>query len=390
MSLKLPKRNLFTFCDSPDQYKLYHYTSIEKMWKIFDSEKLRATQACFSNDKEEIINGISVINDICKNESELKCFQDGIAEEYIDSYIICFCKENDRLSQWRGYCKDDGVSLEFDFSKPFNKYYFADSDEQVRKEIELYPVYYYIESESIYPDDTKIEFKNKQSLKDMIVKKKSENHDSRTIKNALISLVPFIKNSGFYEEAEYRWLINNIKEDADYNLEFKYDDLIKYSDNDNDKKPYINISFKKKKYETNEKSIIYISGNGKFNDDTNKKLKKVLNEAGDIDTRIIDKIVIHRIISENNEIIIGEMEEKLQKTVFRVVDRINSPSYNKVQDINPIKIWCCGHLPIRSITISPSIKQDELYNMIKHYCIHKSYWMKYIDIRKSKIPFRSY
>ena len=51
MSLKLPKRNLFTFCDSPKQYRLYHYTSIEKMWKILDSEKLRATQACFSNDK---------------------------------------------------------------------------------------------------------------------------------------------------------------------------------------------------------------------------------------------------------------------------------------------------------------------------------------------------
>lgn len=37
-----------------------------------------------------------------------------------DCYIVCFCDDNDRLSQWRGYAKE-GIAIGFDFrnTRPF-------------------------------------------------------------------------------------------------------------------------------------------------------------------------------------------------------------------------------------------------------------------------------
>ena len=56
------KKPLITLCENADPKIYYHYTSLEKMWLILENETIRATQACFSNDNEEIIKGILFIN----------------------------------------------------------------------------------------------------------------------------------------------------------------------------------------------------------------------------------------------------------------------------------------------------------------------------------------
>ena len=52
--------------------------------------------------------------------------------EDIDCYIACFCGDSDILSQWRDYCRDDGISIGSAFDETRPCYYFKDAadDEQ--------------------------------------------------------------------------------------------------------------------------------------------------------------------------------------------------------------------------------------------------------------------
>lgn len=58
------------------------------------------------------------------------------------------------------------------------------------------------------------------------------------------------------------------------------------------------------------------------------------------------------------------------------------------EDTKDVKIWCEGHLPVRSITVGNLRNKEVVSESIRHYC-SQHYWLQSVDVRKSGIPFRS-
>jgi len=79
----------------PDK-SLFHYTSREVFWLIMENETLLARHIMFSNDCEENMIGTNKIAQAMKSV--------GIQPKETDAlpFMVCFCKQGDLLSQWRG------------------------------------------------------------------------------------------------------------------------------------------------------------------------------------------------------------------------------------------------------------------------------------------------
>jgi len=367
---------------------LYHYRSLEGFWNIIEGDCFWATNARFSNDEEEQRLGIKKIKDLYWEGKPIP--------GNIDCYIVCFCEEDDKLSQWRGYAQN-GISIGFDFSN-IRPFYIMHIDEKEDEKI-IYNAcaqvaYFDLETNS----DTVLEWtrlvKNEYSV------------DTKRWDRFLLNRIPFIKHKGFEEEEEYR-------------LVFEGEELgpyIRYRNSDNMKLPYIVV-----KAGSNIKRddvIIRVlfdtsSDDGKsclkcIKDSlsTRKKIKVIecqnmgvsVNEKdceGCIRTRKID--LESECIDEwsgcpgldgycfikENAIIISDCKD--QEEIFM---SLHYALHEKFGEMAP-KIWCEGHLPVRSITVGPSRDSDRVRESIEHYCRHKAYWLMDVEIKKSKIPYRS-
>ncbi len=112
------------FDDTPNV--LYHYTSGEGLLGIIKNKEIWATNVRYMNDISELEYGCKIIKDSIikfkeRNQSEhiLNVVLDYFLNEEIsdferewDVYIACFCKNGDKLSQWRGYGGNgDGFSI---------------------------------------------------------------------------------------------------------------------------------------------------------------------------------------------------------------------------------------------------------------------------------------
>ncbi len=96
---------------------LYHYAGIETIWKILESDTFLARNIRFSNDSEEYKLGERMIRQYAEQifpQIQQDKFYAIIQQGIEMFYMICFCREGDLLSQWRGYARD-GVCLGMDF-----------------------------------------------------------------------------------------------------------------------------------------------------------------------------------------------------------------------------------------------------------------------------------
>ena len=78
------------------------------------------TDAGFSNDAEELVNGRSLIAEVIKDQAEkgasrvralaidVEANQEGRENPTHGVYVCCFCENGDLLSQWRGYAANGG------------------------------------------------------------------------------------------------------------------------------------------------------------------------------------------------------------------------------------------------------------------------------------------
>ena len=376
-----------SLCEKSPSKIYYHYTSLDKMWKILDGEELWATQAGFSNDKEELLKGIEAISDIICNhaewaDKELKQCVKEITLDALDSYIICFCDKDDKLSQWRAYCKDGGASLGFAFDETNMEYFYSDRiiDRLLPMQCQLIPVYYYpLEGES----SNKLALSKKElgkKLQDLL----SQLRDLHSQKEAILELIPYIKHIGFEEVEEHRWLIRNKRDAAFSHLEYKLDDVVSYS-NESFPRPYIKVKFACDNYPTKIKVIC-------ANENTYSKIyETIVDRISRYNNREKNPlpIEIEYICSKNlsTQIVIGRNEKTIQQKLFNIIDGLNNSK--KLGD-NRIPIWCDGHLPIRSITVAPCIDQQRIIETLKHQCEHRYFWMRYVTIKGSDIPYRSY
>lgn len=390
----IPSKKLDMNCKEPALPGIYyHYTSMQTLWAILESESLRATQARFSNDSEEIKKGIRIIKELCSQgaDNSFKKYADWLDDgggEEIDCYISCFCGGSDVLSQWRGYCRNDGVSIGFSFDETRPHYYFqnASSDEQIAQKIELFPVWYVGKKV-----DGNSKIISEGELKNILRKKIleiDESSDEQACKAFINATIPFIKHAGFCEEDEYRLLIQNTLCKHSGNAIYPLDDYIQYYESEGVKKPYITISFGKKKALSSVRQIRLYG----LQELAETELRRVM-ESPPIMEKLRGKDgVEYQLINMDDwqgkpQIVIGEGEN--QKEIFKALDRILIGDTRQATRLFPdVKIWCEGHLPIHSIKVSPCENQKAVIESLRHYCAHNKFWMKYVDISGSETPYR--
>ena len=391
-------------CQEPAEAKIYyHYTTISTMWKILEHDSLRATQAKFSNDSEELMKGEEYFKEIYENSPEISNTLPGLFTEHrlsqenkIDCYITCFSGCNDVLSQWRGYCQNDGVSIGLEFDQNELRYQLKKGDKHSKESypVLLYPVYYVCSEEAaLIPSPTKVmaESKLKEKLMNKLLSLASY---QSALQASIISSIPLIKHAGFYEENEYRLLITNSQATLDADIPYPLDPWIDYfTDDKGVNRPFLTLRFCDQS--PTPPGIVHVTSYG-LSKEARTMLRDELNKH--IRTSGLKYIIKHKKLnnkikkqSKDPYIIIAQTSaEEDQEKAFKKIDSIltNDPNPNHLL-FPHVKLWCGGHLPIRSIRVSPSQNQKELIESISHYCLHKAYWLKYVTVDGSITPYRS-
>ncbi|MGF0034520.1 DUF2971 domain-containing protein [Bariatricus sp. SGI.154] len=360
---------------------LYHYTTRENLWNIINSNSFYARHVRFSNDSAEYIIG--------KEEIE-KCLDRGELSDLDDCYMVCFCKENDILSQWREYARG-GVAIQMDFRNDRIYTIKCNADTEKKKEDPYFiPGGYFndsIEYNLAYARPIAVKYiqPGKDALKNVVNEIKNYTKEDREMAedDCLKQLLPYIKHSGFKEEKEVRLVFTVDELNASY--------LVDYLEDKGMMRPYIRVEVGNAQKRQAEECVIECY---KVPNEIKKKIKENLEQ--DI-LKIKDPDGKEKQIKiclkggktkreEKNRGYIFIENCKYQEYVFQMVDKYVS-SYN-IDHKNKIRIWCGGYLPIRGITVGPSSDAQELCESITHK-IKKKYWMKYVEVNISSIPYRT-
>lgn len=396
---------------------VYQYRSFKSFWQILKSDSFWATNARFSNDEEEQQFGMDVISTLVEDKSLTDSQNDKFGLN--ENYIICFCKEDDKLSQWRGYAPEGGVSMGFDFGMPrafsiiSNKSDSSDdSSNNILQYVGLDTVRYIAPKQLHQSVDEYCNYCHKElALKNPIdLSRKNETYHKEIEKKA-----PYIKHSGFFEEDEYRLVFRNI--------DGVLDDCIKYRDSESEtlRYPYIVV-----KSALPPKSAPTCVVRVCIHKDKEKELTEKIETAlkttypvsvqgchlgegikADAGEPFCTGCILRRWATVNSyhncrynydssdvnyEYVLHEKESSViisqgdnQKEIFEVVHR-TVQTFNEKENTK-ISVWCEGHLPLRKITVGPCPNQKNIIEAIRHYCKH-TYWLMDVEIIASTIPYR--
>jgi Protein of unknown function (DUF2971) len=180
---------------------LFHYTDLFGLHSIVKTHDLWLTNCRFSNDDREMVHGYSIAKTLIKGRLANAT---GPEKDYLelldkqldpdkpdDVYICCFCEENNRLSQWRGYgANGAGVSLEIQ-PKEFS---VATGFDMRLGVMRLWKVYYK-ESEQQGLIEDAIDF-GRQGQNPM--------DKAQRAAHAIKFFIPTFKDYDFHEEGEWR------------------------------------------------------------------------------------------------------------------------------------------------------------------------------------------
>lgn len=392
------ERKLFQTPDTP----LFHYTSREVFWKIIEEESFLARHILFSNDSEEYELGRSKVKALkVDGTADQDGGEEGTANE---RYMICFCEKGDLLSQWRGYAKN-GIAMEFDFSLGI-----GGSEENSFSPYHCFT----LTNGGDIPAKEKIEAEKKGKCRDNFEKRyisvdertgqkyltlcttapykvfyASRRGKTRDLGRALKSikegeaagisaakLIPYIKNKKFDEEKEYRLIFD--LEDL-YNTEQEHMRGGKniYLDMDGVKKPNIRVEFGDVRDSLEKDTIEIYYADVAYQDALTDFVKALEVEK----IKVVQKLMLDGTKLKKDELLLGN-----GKNQERVMWRL-SQMLNMERDFKNVKVWCDGHLPLRQIIVAPGKDAELMRKSILQYKNNK-YWMKYIDVKVSEIPYR--
>lgn len=374
----------------PKQGKLlYHYTTMETVWKILESGSMLARNIRFSNDsKEYLLGGEKIREYICKksNNSNDKKIEQCIQANIQNYYMICFCEKGDLLSQWRGYA-NDGVSLGMDFLE----------EEGECTHSEMFTLLNNKENRgggsSVYGlcDEEKVHFlqmpyqvfyidKENAKLKEAM----NSFLDADLKTNLLFDLIPFIKDDGFDEEKEYRILFDasdmgGTQAENRVILSHK----IWYIEKEGRKIPNIAVELGNAK--TKEEKVQHVLfGNSVF---------AQVRKQGKDPTEL-EKILREQLAKENVTISVSEGKKHVyigegnnQEEMMRIVEDLLQENGVNIAYDKGIKIWCRGRLPIRKIIVGPGEQQKRTQESLQYFA-RNTFWLRYVDIENSKIPLQ--
>ena len=360
-----------------------HYTSMSNFYSIIATDELWATQARFSNDDNELTHAKNLINEVISEYSDSNTINNIINDIILpDCYIISLCSDDDLLSQWRGYCGyREGVSISFDFStrRPF--YLVADSNISGNFYTRAQPVLYEDAKASL------ISIRNKGNIES--------------------DIIPFVKHPKFNEEKEYRLSVMNKKGIFKPFIKYRASNIlhipfvrIKVGKNDSNRyKCRIRLNIDEKyinnfsSIDVYKRRIVKCRNNSKIYDDKqcfgcSMRRQPVINTDPDYQSYDFCGYGEKYAAISTNENVISISEGNDQREVFNTVSEI-ADRINDELGAN-IKIWCEGHLPIRQIRVGNTRRLIELQEGLKHLCENSEYyWLKYVSVEKSEIPFRS-
>ena len=395
---------------------VYQYRDFNSFWKIIKSNAFWATNARFSNDEAEQQFGMDVISCMYAENGKDREKRTIVLDE---NYIVCFCRDDDKLSQWRGYASKGGVSMGFDFGAPrMFSVLRRDRDAEkpctkkdcVQQCVGLDAVKY-VPPRRDGQIDTDY---GKECREQILLADGATPEDTPRIYHEEIrKKAPFIKHEGFREENECRLVFRN----SDGQL----DDCVRYRDNGDASLRYPYIVVKAALPESAVPSVVRVCIPEKENE-LAEKLSKILKakhtstvqgchlapgasaDAGDsfcagcVLRRWEDvsdyqlcryqypagEVPYEFFLHENASCVLISQGTD-QKEVFEIVHK-QVQAFTEETGI-PVSVWCEGHLPLRKITIGPCPNQQVMLEAIRHYCKH-NYWLRDVEITLSKIPFR--
>lgn len=368
---------------------LYHYAGMETIWKIMESDYFLARNVRFSNDSEEYRLGEQMIKGYMEQnfpeKEQCREIYERMRRGTQMFYMICFCRKGDLLSQWRGYAKD-GVSLGMDFTEEDGSQdnhvevftllnNFKNRENSKYKVEKRYTRFAEMPYQVFYVD---------KAGKDLALEDACESFkDKETVREQLLNLVPFIKDAGFTEEAEYRILFDISElDDTEARNRIIMNRKIEYIDRDGRKLPNIAVEF----------------GNGEKKENAVEEIilgKRVLEKAAkanlpeeDLKQCFEDTFPKYKIqYSDSKEhIYVGEGND--QEEIMCQLEEIIQSCGIANDGEDGIKIWCRGHLPIREIIVGPGEKLDKIKESLLHYT-RNTYWLRYVDIKNSKLTLQS-
>lgn len=330
---------------------LYHYTSFEKLFAILDGDSFWASRSRFSNDStENLLLGEEWID---------------LNQYYGDNYMVCFCQDGDILSQWRGYCSEGGASIGFKFQKEhIYTILHADYDPKLTSSINKVELYKNSVIPVIYCNPIESSTNLGVDIKENLFKLFEDNAEN-TSGQSLVNVAPYLKNSLFKEEQEYRLNFDNSDGLLEKCVRFR---TLK----DGSMIPYMVV-----KYGDYASSSYCLSHTY-----TKERINNIIDEHLSMPHRPPIIIPSGRdqsdICREFSKALNNHKIEMKQKSIKR---------YKKWLQ-NPLDIICDGHLPIVSITVSPSHKQDYMREVIERFC-RSRYWLQNVEVKCSKIPYLS-
>jgi hypothetical protein len=266
-------------------------------------------------------------------------------EYHSDSYIFCIGDTYDLLSQWRGYCPNGGASIGFDVARllKYNVLH-ADFDKSGKfntVDAIALPVLYTTKEASKKADA--------HGIIRIINAKLNEDRRSRNRYSLLEvnDFVPYIKHYAFHEEKERRILLSNSNGELSRCIRFRPLE-------NGTKLPYIIIKYG---------YVNYL--NKKYQRISETKIKDMYNNRDNLKSFIIP---------------ICSNQDNICQFIRKYIKDIAADN-----DID-VRVFCDGHLPIRSIKIAPMVDQSRVMEQVKSFCRSK-YWLRDVEVSTSNIPY---
>lgn len=189
---------------------IYHYTDLNGLKGIVESNTLWATNIYFLNDREEFYHGykcfLNALDYIDKpyyidgmRELVQSMLDHFIKNEGQHIYSISFCSIADQLSQWRGYGRQQGVCVEFD------EHELADVLEHHNYDMSNENVIYTQENSTVEARDELNRLISIDGPGSSTIRTDAFDR-SIYLQFLMKKYIPFFKNSGFSEEKEYRFV----------------------------------------------------------------------------------------------------------------------------------------------------------------------------------------
>lgn len=188
-----------------------HYTTLEGLKGIIQSGSLWASNASYLNDRAELQHALKASKRAIEKittQKALRTWGDLLKQVFAelekggipDTYVACFCRDNDNLSQWRGYGgKVQGVSVTFDRPKLASRF-------KPEKATFFKVRYSKLSTASKLSDALTSELHDIADLNEILgAGRKSE--QLQDLHGRISALLPRFKHLGFQDEKEWRFVI---------------------------------------------------------------------------------------------------------------------------------------------------------------------------------------